>query len=126
VDGATHVALSLSVSEAVVGASMVAIGTSLPEVSTTVIAAFHRSAGVAFGNVIGSNVFNILAIIGATALVTPIPVDAALLGYDGWVMLAAAVALTAIVLRDVTLRRPAGIGMLVVYTGYIGSLYWPA
>jgi cation:H+ antiporter len=126
VDGATHVALSLSVSDAVVGASMVALGTSLPEVSTTVIAAFHRSAGVAFGNVIGSNVFNILAIIGATALVTPIPVDAELLAYDVWIMLVAAVALTAFVLRDATLRRPAGIGMLIAYAGYIGSLYWPA
>jgi len=126
VDGATHVALSLSVSEAVVGASMVAIGTSLPELSTTVIAAFHRSAGVAFGNVVGSNVLNILAIIGATAVITPIPVDAELIAYDAWVMLAATAFLTVLVLRNTTLGRPMGFGMLVAYTAYLGSLYWPA
>lgn len=126
VDGAVHIAGSLAVSEAVIGASMIAIGTSLPELSTTVIAAFHRSAGVALGNVIGSNVLNILAIMGATALITPIPIDLQIVSYDIWVMLAATVALTLLVLRNATLSLPAGSCMLVAYVAYLGSLYWPA
>jgi len=126
VDGAVHIARSLDVSEAVIGASMIAIGTSLPELSTTIVAAYHRSAGVALGNVIGSNVLNILAIMGATAMITPIPIEPALLAYDAWVMLAASVFLTFCVLRRVTFARPLGIVMLVAYAIYLGSLYGPA
>ena len=123
VEGAVHLARSLEVSESVIGASLIAIGTSLPELSTTVVAAFHRSAGVAFGNVVGSNVLNILAIIGTTAMLAPIPVEPALLAYDVWVMLAASLGLTILVLRGGTLRRPMGLAMLFAYGIYLGSLY---
>lgn len=124
VDGSTQIARSISVSEAVIGASVIAIGTSLPELSTTVVAAFHRNAGVAIGNVVGSNVLNILAIIGVTAVATPIPVDAALLAYDAWVMLAATVAILVFVLRGAVLGRVAGSAMLLFYLGYLASLFW--
>ncbi len=124
VGGATHIARSLSVSEAVIGASMVAIGTSLPELSTTVVAALHRNAGVALGNVVGSNVLNILAIIGATAVLTPIPVDSNLLAYDVWVMLAATLMILFCILREAVLGRISGSAMLIAYTVYLGSLFW--
>jgi cation:H+ antiporter len=126
VSGATHIARSLNVTEAVIGVSLIAMGTSLPELSTTVVAALHRNAGVALGNVVGSNVLNILAVIGATALIAPIPVDRVLLEYDLWVMLAVSIILTGLVLRGATLGRAAGSLMLVAYVGYLGSLFWPA
>ena len=126
VSGATHIARSLNVTEAVIGVSLIAIGTSLPELSTTVVAAFHRNAGVALGNVVGSNVLNILAVVGVTALIAPIPVDPVLLEYDLWVMLAAAILLTGLVLRGATLGRAAGCLMLIAYLGYLGSLFGPA
>lgn len=124
VGGATHIARSLSVSDAVIGASMVAIGTSLPELSTTVIAAFHRSTGVALGNVVGSNVLNILAIVGTTALVVDVPVDAALVDYDVWIMLGTTLFLTMLVLRDRTIGRGLGTAMLIGYFAYLSSLFW--
>jgi cation:H+ antiporter len=123
VDGAVEIAGSLGVPEAVIGASLVAFGTSLPELSTTVIAAFHRSAGVAFGNVIGSNVLNILAIMGATATVVAVPVAASLMALDVWVMLAAALLLTGCILMRVTFGRVAGVAMLVAYGGYMVAIY---
>lgn len=126
VEGAIHVARSLRVSESVIGASMIALGTSLPELSTTVVAAFHRSAGVALGNVIGSNVLNILAILGATALIREIPIDESLLAYDAWVMFAASALLTVLVVRGTTMRRGTGLAMLIGYLVYVGSLYVPA
>ena len=125
VDGSVEIAGSLGVPEAVIGASMVAIGTSLPELSTTVIAAFHRSAGVALGNVIGSNVLNILGIMGATATVTAIPVAAGFLALDVWVMLAAALLLTGCMLRGVTLGRAAGGLMLLAYGAYMIAIFQP-
>jgi cation:H+ antiporter len=126
VEGAITIASSLGVAEAVVAASMIAIGTSLPELSTTVVAALHRSAGVALGNVIGSNVLNILAIIGATSLVAAIPVSRAFLTFDLWVMLSASLALTALVLRGATLGRVHGAVMLLAYVGYLAMLFRPA
>jgi len=75
VEGAVGLATTWGIPEAVVGLSLIALGTSLPELSTTVIAALHRNSDVAIGNVIGSNLFNILAILGITALMTDIPVD---------------------------------------------------
>ena len=123
VSGAVELARSLSVSEAVIGASLVAIGTSLPELSTTVFAAYHGSPGVALGNVIGSNVLNILAIAGATALVIEIPVDPALLEYDLWVMFSASIVLVIALARRMTIGRPAGVAMLLAYGVYLNSLY---
>ncbi len=89
VEGSVNIARAFGVSEAVIGLTLVAIGTSLPELATSVMAAIRREADVALGNVIGSNIFNLLAIIGITSLVGPIPVDPVFLHLDLWVMLAA-------------------------------------
>ena len=70
VESSTNIALSIGVSETVIGLTLVAVGTSLPELATTVMAAYRRQADVALGNVIGSNMFNLLGIIGVAALVT--------------------------------------------------------
>ncbi len=123
VDGAAGLAAGWGVSEAVIGLSLIALGTSLPELSTTVIAAFHKSSDVAIGNVIGSNMFNILAILGITALLTEIPVDPMFLRFDLWVMFACTVLLWVFVLTKTTIRKPAGVLFLAGYLGYMYTLY---
>ena len=123
VDGAAGLAAGWGVSEAVIGLSLIALGTSLPELSTTVIAAFHKSSDVAIGNVIGSNMFNILAILGITALLTEIPVDPMFLRFDLWVMFACTVMLWLFVLTKTTIRKPAGVLFLAGYLGYMYTLY---
>lgn len=119
VDNAVIIAKTFGVSEAVIGLTIVAVGTSLPELATSVIAALRRQTEIAVGNVIGSNIFNIFSIIGITALVTPIPVDPRFAVLD--MPVAAAVALglavAAIVLNG--LPRIAGFLLLTIYGGYL-------
>lgn len=104
VDNATIIAKTYGISDTVIGLTLVAIGTSLPELATTVMAALRRQADVALGNVIGSNMFNLLAIIGVASLVGPIPVDPEFLTFDLWVMLGASVLLVPFVFwrRNIT------------------------
>ena len=123
VDGGVGLATSWGVPEAVVGLSLIALGTSLPELSTTVIAALHKSSDVAIGNVVGSNLFNILAILGITALLTDIPVDAQFLRFDLWVMFGASVVLWLFVLLKGTITRPWGFVFLAGYFGYMAAIY---
>ncbi len=75
VDSATSIARSFEISETVIGLTLVAVGTSLPELATTAVAAWHRKADVALGNVIGSNIANLVAILGAATMFGTIPVD---------------------------------------------------
>ena len=93
VDAALIIARDYGVSDAVIGLTLVALGTSLPELATTVMAAIRRQADVAIGNVIGSNLFNLLAIIGVASMFGSIPVDPEFLRFDLWVMLGASVLL---------------------------------
>ena len=123
VDGAAGLAAGWGVSEAVIGLSLIALGTSLPELSTTVIAALHKSSDVAIGNVIGSNMFNILSVLGITALLTEIPVDPMFFRFDLWVMFACTVMLWLFVLTKTTIRKPAGVLFLAGYLGYMYTLY---
>jgi cation:H+ antiporter len=125
VGGAVKMAESLGVSTTVIGLSVVALGTSLPELATTVVAAYHRNADVAVGNIIGSNLFNLLAIIGVTAIVAPapIPVPAPLLHFDLWVMLAAALALSYLVWFAGSINRWAGATLFAAYVAYMVLLF---
>jgi cation:H+ antiporter len=91
--GAVDIAESLGVSEAVIGLTLVAVGTSLPELTVSVIAAFRRHADVAIGNILGSNIFNVLGILGISALLQPLPVHERILQFDQWVMLGASLVL---------------------------------
>ena len=119
VEGASALASVWGVSDAVIGLTIVALGTSLPELVTSIMAALRGHTAVALGNVIGSNVFNILAIMGITALVAPIAVPAELLRLDLWVMFASAILVLAFAFFHVTIRLPAGLVMTLLYGLYI-------
>jgi cation:H+ antiporter len=119
VENATIIAKTYGVSDTVIGLTLVAIGTSLPELATTVMAALRRQADVALGNVIGSNMFNLLAIISIAALVGPIPVDAEFLRFDLWVMLAAALVLIPFVYFGQNVTRVWGFILTGLYAAYM-------
>lgn len=123
IEGAVGIARSFGISEAVIGLTLVAVGTSLPELATTVMASFRKHADVAMGNVLGSNLFNILAILGITSLFGPLPVSEEFIARDLWVMLASSVLLAPFVLRDRVIGRVSGIVMLVLYAGYYAVLF---
>lgn len=119
VDNAVLIARDWGVSEAAIGLTIVAIGTSLPELATTLMAAIRREGAVALGNVIGSNIFNILAIMGGTAVLFPLEVPQAILDFDLWALLAATVALLPFALAHIPINRWIGAVMVTVYVGYI-------
>ena len=122
VEGATGIAREMGVGETVIGLTLVAVGTSLPELATSVIAAFRNQAEVAMGNVIGSNVFNLLGIIGIAGLVGPLPVPVEMMRYDLWVMLGVSFLLVPFVFgrRDIT--RRVGLGLVAAYAAYVASV----
>lgn len=122
VDNATIIAQQFGVSDTVIGLTLVAIGTSLPELATTVVAALRRQADVALGNVIGSNMFNLLAIIGIASLVGPIPVDPEFLRFDLWVMLGASVLLAPFVYMCWNITRIWGFVLTGLYVLYMAVL----
>jgi cation:H+ antiporter len=119
VDSSVNIAATLGVPDTVIGLTLVALGTSLPELATTVMAAIRRQADVALGNVIGSNMFNLLAIIGISSFVGDIPVDPALLRFDLWVMLGASVLLAPFVFLRWPMGRAWGVALTAGYIAYI-------
>jgi cation:H+ antiporter len=123
ITGATSIATTWGVSEAVIGLTVIALGTSLPELATTVMAAIRQHGAVAIGNVIGSNIFNLLAIIGITAVIVPIDVPPEVLKIDIWVMLACAILLTVLAGLRVCLGRISGLAMTTAYAVYIATVY---
>lgn len=119
VNSAVNIATRLGVSETVIGLTLVAVGTSLPELATTVVAAFRRHAEVALGNVIGSNLFNLVFIMGVAGFFGTIPVDAAFLRFDLWVMLAATLLLAPFALTGRAMGRWVGLGLTAGYAAYV-------
>jgi cation:H+ antiporter len=121
IDGAVAVARSLGVSEAVVGLTLVALGTSLPELATSLVAALRHHGEVAIGNVLGSNMFNLLGIMGVAAMVAPepVPVPVKMLHFDIWVMFGVSLMLGFIALRRIGVGRVAGAFLFVAYLAYI-------
>lgn len=117
--GAVGIAESFRISEAVIGLTLVAVGTSLPELSISVIAAIRRHADVAVGNILGSNIFNLLGILGISALLQPLPVHARILQFDQWVMLGAALLLALFLYTGRRLSRLEGGLLLVGYGTYV-------
>lgn len=118
--GAVGIAEALGVSEAVIGLTLVAVGTSLPELSVSIIAAIRRHADVAIGNVLGSNTFNILGILGISAFLQPLPIHSRILQFDQWVMLGTAILLMLFLYTGKKLSRLEG-GLLVL--GYIAYVW---
>lgn len=119
IDSAEVLARRYGVSESVIGLTLVALGTSLPELATTTMAALRRQADVAIGNVIGSNMFNLLAIIGIASLVGPLPVDPKFLEFDLWVMLGSSILLVPFVYFRKDINRVWGVALTVLYVSYI-------
>ena len=117
VKGATEIARMAGITERVIGLTIVAFGTSLPELVTSIIASKKGSTDIAIGNIVGSNIFNILFVVGTSALITPVPFeskfifDAIFASFAGVVMLLA-------VLKNKKLTRTGGIVMLVCYAAY--------
>lgn len=118
VSGAVSLAQSWGVSEAVIGLTLVAVGTSLPELTTAVIAALRKHADIVIGNILGSNLFNILGILGITAVVTPLPFAGRIAETDMWVMLAVVATLAAVIFLRGQIGRSVGISFLALYAGY--------
>lgn len=118
--GAVGIAEHFGVSEAVIGLTLVAVGTSLPELSISVIAAIRRHADVAVGNILGSNIFNLLGILGVSALLQPLPVHARILQFDQWVMLGTALLLLLFLYTQRRLSRWEGGVLLAGYGVYVG------
>ena len=122
VSGAIDIARSIGISEAVIGLTLVAVGTSLPEMAASVAAARRGQAGVALGNVVGSNIFNILAILGITATIAPLPVAPQIIRFDLWVMLATSLLLWPFLFRRIAIGKAAGAGLLALYAVYVWVL----
>lgn len=123
VNGAVAMAQALGVSQAFIGFSIVALGTSLPELATTVAAAFRGESDIAVGNIIGSNIFNLLLVLGATSTLVDIPYDAAA-NVDLSVIAVSGLALMAFTRRGSDLDRREGAVLLLAYVVYIVFLVW--
>lgn len=124
VEGAGNIARSVGVPESVIGLSLVAFGTSLPELVTTFTAARRGHCDVAVGTVLGSIMFNLLGVMGVTSIIANVPVDPGFLKHDLWVMLAAAVCILPFALKGSQIGRGMGLVFLIAYGAYIASLYF--
>ncbi|HPI76434.1 MAG TPA: calcium/sodium antiporter [bacterium] len=119
ITGAISLALKIGVSELVVGLSIVAFGTSLPELATSMVAAARKESDISIGNVVGSNIFNILFILGLTALVSPIPVEASVISTQTPAMLAFSVVLLPFMIFKRDINRLEGFILLAAYIAYV-------
>ena len=123
VGAATIIARGLGITETVIGITVVAVGTSLPELATTVVAAYRKHTDVALGNVLGSSLFNILAILGIVTVVTPLPVPDEILHLDIWVLAGVTGLVIAAALSGVRLGRPFGVLLLLGYAAFAAVQY---
>ncbi len=119
VDGGVAVARKFGVAEEVIGLTVLAIGTSLPELAASVVAALRGHSDVAVGNVVGSNMFNVLAVVGIVSMVTPLKAPAQILEFDLWVMLAVTIIMIPYLLGKLRLGRGASVLFLTAYGAYI-------
>lgn len=122
VDGAVRLAELAGLTERVIGLSIVAVGTSAPEIATSVVAAVRRQADIAVANAIGSNIFNLLGIMGTAGLILPLRVSPGMLGSDVWWMLGIAVLLLLLIRVGMNLSRTNGVLLLASYAVYLGLL----
>ncbi len=123
IDGAVDLARAAGVSEAVIGLTLIAVGTSLPELAPAVVASFRRHPEVALGNVLGSNLFNLMAIIPALVLTTPTAVTPEILDFDVWFMAAVTVLAFLAMMTGWRIGRAEATVFLIAYAGYIAMLF---
>jgi cation:H+ antiporter len=124
VNGAVGIARSFGISETVIGLTIVAVGTSMPELVTSVMAALRRETDVAFGNIVGSNIYNILGIGGVTALIAPTAVPVEIARFDNPVMIGVSIVLVGLAWTGGRITRGEGVLLLAGYASYIWLL-WP-
>jgi len=123
VSGSVSIARDFGISETIIGLSLVAVGTSVPELATSIVAAFRGKADIALGNVTGSNIYNILGILGVAALVGPVRIDPEIVQVDMWVMVAATLALFPPLLLGGRIGRLYGLMLLMGCAAYASFLY---
>ena len=123
IDGSVSVARKMGVSEAVIGLSLIAVGTSLPELATSLIAAVRGHMSLAVGNIVGSNIFNLFGVVGITSLISPVPVPVEVITIDLWVMGGATIVLCGLMLIGCAITRSAGAGLFMLYAVYMYHLW---
>ncbi len=123
VDGALAIARSYGIPEAIIGLTLVAFGGSLPELATSVIASIRQQGNVVLGNIIGSNIFNILGILGVTSIVKTIPVARHMIATDIWVMLFVTIFISLFIFKKITIGRGIAAIMILSYISYLSWLY---
>jgi cation:H+ antiporter len=123
VDGAVSFAQNLGMSEAVIGLTIVAAGTSMPELATSAVAAYKKNSDIAIGNVVGSNIFNIFFILGLTATISPLPFRAAA-NVDILMTIFASIVMFSFTLLGAgrKISRPEGVILMIIYVGYVTYL----
>jgi cation:H+ antiporter len=126
VAGASEIAAGFGVSERVIGLTLVALGTSLPELASSLVAALRRETDIILGNIVGSNLFNLLAVLGAASLLRPISVELSTLRLDLWVMAGFSLLLLPLLYRRNRLGRSAALLLLAGYLGYVTMLFLPS
>jgi cation:H+ antiporter len=119
IEGAVDLAKAAGVSDTVIGLTLVAVGTSLPELATAIVAGMRGHSDVALGNVLGSNIMNILLIVGILAIITPFHVATEVLHVDMWIMGAASLLLLPVLIIGKGINRLGGGFFLLLYAGFI-------
>ncbi|MCH7863805.1 MAG: calcium/sodium antiporter [Proteobacteria bacterium] len=121
VNAGVEIARDFGISEEIIGLTLIAFGTSLPELAASVVAAYRGHSDIAVGNIVGSNLFNILGIAGLAAMVAPLPVADKIMDFDIWVMLGATVLVLPILAGRWRLNRPGAALFLILYGAYIAA-----
>jgi cation:H+ antiporter len=125
VDGAIDVAERYGVSQTVIGVTVVAVGTSLPELATTLVAAMRKHSDVALGNIIGSNIFNTLGILGTVAIVKPLSIPPEVMSTDLWFMVGVTVLFVGLAIRLPAFNRPWAVIFFAAYVMFITNQFFP-
>ena len=123
VESAVSMAKSFEVPDLVIGITIVAIGTSLPELATSVVAAYKGQSDISVGNVIGSNIFNVFLVLGVVAMIMPINVSPLAVKVDLWVMLGVCVIIWPLMRFGLKLTRVNGVFLLIGYVAYMVYLF---
>ena len=122
VRGAVSIAETWGISERIIGLTVIAMGTSMPELATSAVASYHGEDEIALSNLMGSNIFNILAVLGATSLLVPVPVHVQAAALDNWVMLGFGAAMFPLMWTSKRVTRVHGVILLVGFAVYFGVL----
>ena len=124
VGAAVNIATTFGVSESIIGATLVAFGTSLPELSVGILSALRRKVDFALGNVLGSNIYNILGVLGISSFFANFSIPFSMANFDLYVMIAVTILITLFMVTKKRLGRTYGVSSLLIYVGYISYLYY--